>query len=241
VTERAWGTVREDYSPDGDAWSYLPHDHARSKAYRWGEDGIAGLCDRYQLLTFAVALCGADLLPVRQPELSRLQPASDAAAHRAVPDARRDGGVGGDRPRSRRRRVGQPARRLRPPRGAPVQQGGDGKAVHARRPGVHRHEHAEGPSRADDRHRRRRHASPLVGRHGSRDRAVALAVSLLFRNSVADASFQDGRITRRSWRRESTAGWICARAASASDTASRGPSSSSRLACSSVNASRSFE
>jgi hypothetical protein len=56
VTERAWGTVREDYSPGGDAWSYLPHDHARSKAYRWGEDGIAGLCDRYQLLTFALAL-----------------------------------------------------------------------------------------------------------------------------------------------------------------------------------------
>jgi hypothetical protein len=56
VTERAWGTVREDYSAGGDAWDYLPHDHARSKAYRWGEDGIAGLCDRYQLLTFAVAL-----------------------------------------------------------------------------------------------------------------------------------------------------------------------------------------
>jgi hypothetical protein len=56
VTERAWGTVREDYSAGGDAWNYLPHDHARSKAYRWGEDGIAGLCDRYQLLTFALAL-----------------------------------------------------------------------------------------------------------------------------------------------------------------------------------------
>src|SRR5262245_17726724 len=55
VTERAWGTVREDYSAGGDAWSFLPHDHARSKAYRWGEDGIGGLCDRYQLLTFAFA------------------------------------------------------------------------------------------------------------------------------------------------------------------------------------------
>ena len=43
VTERAWGTVREDYSPGGDAWGYLTHDQARSKAYRWGEDGIAGL------------------------------------------------------------------------------------------------------------------------------------------------------------------------------------------------------
>ncbi len=56
VTDRAWGTVREDYSPDGDAWDYFPHDLARSKAYRWGEDGIAGICDRYQLLVFALAL-----------------------------------------------------------------------------------------------------------------------------------------------------------------------------------------
>ena len=56
VSERSWGTVREDYSPDGDAWRYLPHDLARSKAYRWGEDGLAGICDRYQLLVFALAL-----------------------------------------------------------------------------------------------------------------------------------------------------------------------------------------
>ncbi|MBV9718211.1 MAG: glucosidase [Candidatus Eremiobacteraeota bacterium] len=56
LSERQWGTVREDYSPDGTAWEYLPHDHARSRAYRWGEDGIAGICDRYQLLCFAVAL-----------------------------------------------------------------------------------------------------------------------------------------------------------------------------------------
>ncbi len=48
VSDRSWGTVREDYSADGDAWGFLPHDQARSKAYRWGEDGIAGLCDRYQ-------------------------------------------------------------------------------------------------------------------------------------------------------------------------------------------------
>ena len=53
VSERGWGTVREDYSPDGAAWDYFPHDHARSKAYRWGEDGLAGICDRYQLLAFA--------------------------------------------------------------------------------------------------------------------------------------------------------------------------------------------
>ena len=50
VSERSWATVREDYSPDGDAWAFLPHDLARSKAYRWGEDGIAGICDRYQIL-----------------------------------------------------------------------------------------------------------------------------------------------------------------------------------------------
>jgi hypothetical protein len=56
VSERSWGTVREDYSPKGDAWGYLTHDMARSKAYRWGEDGLAGYCDRYQLLTFSLAL-----------------------------------------------------------------------------------------------------------------------------------------------------------------------------------------
>lgn len=56
VSERSWGTVREDYSPDGEAWAYLSHDHARSKAYRWGEDGLAAICDRYQLLVFALAL-----------------------------------------------------------------------------------------------------------------------------------------------------------------------------------------
>ena len=55
LSERQWGTVREDYSADGDAWSYLPHDHARSRAYRWGEDGIAGLSDRRQRLCFSVA------------------------------------------------------------------------------------------------------------------------------------------------------------------------------------------
>jgi hypothetical protein len=53
VSERAWGTVREDYSANGDAWSYFPFDQAIYKAYRWGEDAIAGWCDRYQLLVFA--------------------------------------------------------------------------------------------------------------------------------------------------------------------------------------------
>ncbi len=56
LSERQWGTVREDYSPDGEAWDYFPHDHARSRAYRWGEDGIAGFCDNQQLLCLSLAL-----------------------------------------------------------------------------------------------------------------------------------------------------------------------------------------
>ena len=56
LSERQWGTVREDYSPDGGAWGYLPHDHARSRAYRWGEDGLAGFSDREQRLCLALAL-----------------------------------------------------------------------------------------------------------------------------------------------------------------------------------------
>ncbi|MSQ98401.1 MAG: glucosidase [Xanthomonadales bacterium] len=61
LSERQWGTVREDYSANGAAWEYLPHDHARSRAYRWGEDGIAGICDDRQQLCFALALWnGAD-------------------------------------------------------------------------------------------------------------------------------------------------------------------------------------
>src|ERR1700689_4525444 len=56
LSERQWGTVREDYSPDGDCWNYLPHDHARSRAYRWGEDGLMGITDRECRLCFAVAM-----------------------------------------------------------------------------------------------------------------------------------------------------------------------------------------
>jgi hypothetical protein len=56
VSDRQWGTVREDYSAEGDAWRYLPHDHARSRAYRWGEDGIAGICDEHQRLCLSLAL-----------------------------------------------------------------------------------------------------------------------------------------------------------------------------------------
>jgi hypothetical protein len=56
LSERQWGTVREDYSEDGNAWGYLTHDHARSRAYRWGEDGLAGISDDQQLLCFALGL-----------------------------------------------------------------------------------------------------------------------------------------------------------------------------------------
>ena len=56
LSERQWGTVREDYSESGDAWSYFTHDQARSRAYRWGEDGLAGVSDDRQLLCFALAL-----------------------------------------------------------------------------------------------------------------------------------------------------------------------------------------
>ncbi len=56
LSERAWGTVREDYSAYGTAWDYLPHDHARSRAFRWNEDGLAGICDRHQTICFALSL-----------------------------------------------------------------------------------------------------------------------------------------------------------------------------------------
>src|SRR6266513_935650 len=56
LSERAWGTVREDYSADGDAWRSFPHDHARSRAYRWSEDGLAGICTVHQDLCLALGL-----------------------------------------------------------------------------------------------------------------------------------------------------------------------------------------
>src|SRR5204863_49729 len=55
LSDRQWGTVREDYSANGDAWNYFSHDQARSRAYRWGEDGLAGICDYKQRLCFAWA------------------------------------------------------------------------------------------------------------------------------------------------------------------------------------------
>src|SRR5436190_14013527 len=56
LSERQWGTVREDYSQTGNAWNYFSHDQARSRAYRWGEDGLGGICDDGQMLCFALAL-----------------------------------------------------------------------------------------------------------------------------------------------------------------------------------------
>src|SRR5213080_3090904 len=56
LAERQWGTVREDYSPDGNCWEYFPHDHARSRVYRWGEDGLLGITDRECRLCVAIAL-----------------------------------------------------------------------------------------------------------------------------------------------------------------------------------------
>ena len=56
LAERAWGTVREDYSATGEAWEFFPHDHARSRAYRWNEDGLAGFCDREQHVCLGLAL-----------------------------------------------------------------------------------------------------------------------------------------------------------------------------------------
>ena len=56
LSERAWGTVREDYSAKGQAWEYFPFEHAHLRVFRWGEDGIAGICDNHQRLCFALAL-----------------------------------------------------------------------------------------------------------------------------------------------------------------------------------------
>ncbi len=73
VSERAWGTVREDYSANGDAWNFVTHDMARSKAYRWGEDGLCGWCDFYQTIVFSLALWnGKD--PILKERLFGLNP-----------------------------------------------------------------------------------------------------------------------------------------------------------------------
>ena len=79
VSERQWGTVREDYSADGNAWDHLPHDQARSRAYRWGEDGLAGFCDIEQRLCLALALWNGDGQPGRRRDQVRVL----VPAHRA--------------------------------------------------------------------------------------------------------------------------------------------------------------
>src|SRR6202795_2925260 len=59
LSERQWGTVREDYSKGGTAWEFFPFEHAHARTYRWGEDGIGGICDRHQMICFSVALWNA--------------------------------------------------------------------------------------------------------------------------------------------------------------------------------------
>ena len=84
LSERAWGTVREDYSADGAAWEYFPHEHARSRAYRWNEDGLAGISDRHQRVCFSLAAV----------ERARCHPegaAVRADRHRRQPRRRRQG------------------------------------------------------------------------------------------------------------------------------------------------------
>src|ERR1035438_8643642 len=67
LSERQWGTVREDYSANGKVWDHFPHDHARSRAYRWGEDGLLGTCDREGRLCFALALWNGQDPAVQRP------------------------------------------------------------------------------------------------------------------------------------------------------------------------------
>src|SRR5437763_6015590 len=89
VAQRAWGTVREDYSADGDAWRYFPHAQAQSRAYRWNEDGLLGVCDESQRLCLALALWnGADeILKERPCGLTGPEGnhGEDATAHRRAP------------------------------------------------------------------------------------------------------------------------------------------------------------
>lgn len=83
LAERAWGTVREDYSADGDAWTYFPHDQARSRAYRWNEDGLAGICDRHQRICLALALWnGQD--PILKERLFGRSASSGSAGRKAT-------------------------------------------------------------------------------------------------------------------------------------------------------------
>jgi hypothetical protein len=94
LSERQWGTVREDYSDDGNAWDYFTHDQARSRAYRWGEDGLGGLCDDQQRLCFALALWNErdPILKERLFGLTNSEP--NRARWRLVSTAHSNGGEG---------------------------------------------------------------------------------------------------------------------------------------------------
>jgi len=81
LSERQWGTIREDYSENGDAWNYFTHDQARSRAYHWGEDGLAGISDQHQRLCFAIALWnGKD--PILKERLFGQRPGRNQSAAR---------------------------------------------------------------------------------------------------------------------------------------------------------------
>jgi hypothetical protein len=85
LSKRQWGMVREDYSAHGTAWDFFPHDHAHSRAYRWGEDGIAGISDRHQFICFALAMWnGRD--PVLKERLFRLTRLLDRTSANSSPE-----------------------------------------------------------------------------------------------------------------------------------------------------------
>ena len=96
LSERAWGTVREDYSADGEAWDHFPHAHAPSRTYRWNEDGLGGICDDAQRLCLAFAfwngrdpiLKGAHLRPHQHRRQPRPPSFPSPAALRPAPDER---------------------------------------------------------------------------------------------------------------------------------------------------------
>jgi len=95
LSERQWGTVREDYSPNGTAWDYLSHDQARSRAYRWGEDGIAGLSDDHQRLCLALALWNGKDPILKEPWCGGARGSN--SMYRATRFAIRDGFQSGSR------------------------------------------------------------------------------------------------------------------------------------------------
>lgn len=80
LAERAWGTVREDYSPSGTAWEYFDHDQARSRAYRWNEDGLGGICDEKQRICFALSLWNGRCYPVTRLSSGAMQEGNTTGA-----------------------------------------------------------------------------------------------------------------------------------------------------------------